>query len=129
MKKSSFVPVLDRSTDGRFQVSCEGCGIGLDWLTGVELTAMAIKGYRHLCFECDPMADKIPRCFQFEDGPLEYVELVNHEGDVVRIMTDSLPGVTTQLYLTQQEEDRFLRHFEKTAGKATKVLLKKARGH
>lgn len=128
MKKSSFVPVLDRSADGRFQVSCEGCGTGLDWLTGVELTAMAIKGYRHLCFDCDPMANKIPQCFRFEGGPLEHVDLVNHNGDLIRVKVSVLPGGSSRERLSDSEAGEFLGYFEKTVGKAVKVSLGKAKG-
>lgn len=72
----SFVPVVDRSSDGLFQVACEGCGVGLDWMSGVELTAMAIKGYRHFCFDCDSLeAERVPRCFFADNG----VELLNVE--------------------------------------------------
>lgn len=50
--------VVDRSVDGSlFQVACDGCGQPLDWLTGVELTAMAIKGCKHLCVDCDGGSD------------------------------------------------------------------------
>ena len=46
--------VVDRSADGSmFQLQCEGCGLPLDWVTGLELTVMAVKGYKNFCFDCD----------------------------------------------------------------------------
>ena len=52
--------VVDRSADGSmFQLQCEECGVPLDWVTGMELTVMAVKGYRNLCFCCDGGADMV----------------------------------------------------------------------
>jgi len=58
-----MIRVSDRSADGSmFQVQCESCGAALDWVSGVELTAMAIRGFTPaLCFDCaGAVAEMIP---------------------------------------------------------------------
>lgn len=96
----SFVPVLDMSSDGRFLVACEGCGCPCDWLTGLELTAMAIRGYRHFCFDCDQIvSDSIPACFEYADGELEYVEIWFPEGRAIRLWLDGRDQAREELEL------------------------------
>ena len=52
--------VVDRSADGSmFQIQCEGCGAPLDWVTGLELTVMAVKNYSNFCFDCDGGSDMV----------------------------------------------------------------------
>ena len=54
--------VIDRSADGSmFQLQCECCGTPLDWVTGLELTVMAVQGLPNWCFDCaGEVADIVP---------------------------------------------------------------------
>ena len=69
--------VVDRSADGSmFQLQCECCGKALDWVTGLELTVMAVRGLHNWCFDCaGEAADLVPREMLI-DGQLPDVYIV-----------------------------------------------------
>jgi hypothetical protein len=69
---------------------------------------MAIKGYRHFCFDCDKLeAERIPRCFDPVDGKhVGFVDVWLPDGVVEKI---AIPGGSnnddTLVLLSQNSKD------------------------
>lgn len=78
---SRIALICDRSADGsKFQLMCEECKAPMDWVTGLELAVMAVKGLDHLCMECSEEADMVPGQLLADDGFIPDVYIIVERG-------------------------------------------------